>query len=169
MLEAIILTVFYASLAALAAWTTWRDEDLRWLGGALILSFVVSNFVFWLEQFDLIDRSVRPGIYSILEVLVATAAYCSWCPAPVRRCLIGVVVAAVVSICANVGYASILEPTWRQISTWEWITNLCFAAECLLATVVGIHHGLRAGRFHIRALDRWLPAASHAHREGPDG
>ncbi|QPQ55604.1 hypothetical protein IC614_03100 [Allosphingosinicella flava] len=147
--------LFYGSAAAFALWATWRDEDLRWLGGTLCFSFVISNLVWFLGSV-----SQRPGIYTMLEVFVAVCAYVAWHRHP-SKSLIAVVMLATLSICANIGFAITYEDHGPQTRGHEITTNLIFLFECLLTAGVGIMDGFRTGRFRRRASNGEAASQSH--------
>lgn len=137
-----ILLIFFGALALLAGWTTVHDEDLRWIGFWLLIGYALSNFL----HANLPVTSM-PGPYSVIEVLVLLFASIAWDSH--RRCWPLLVLAGVniLSICANIAFASLFPPSHRQIFLFELTTNLCFVAECLLATGVGVYNGLGDGRF----------------------
>ena len=138
-----ILTVFYGSLAFIALYATWRDRDLVWLGWALVGGWAVSNALFFLTPL-----SWRPGPYSVIELLVLYAAALAWMVDKRARWQLLILAGVnVLSITANVAFSATYSPNARQIYVWELATNLCFAAECLIATWVGIADGYRSGRF----------------------
>jgi hypothetical protein len=144
--------LLYGGMASLALWATWRDRCLFWVAFWIGVSFVVSNSLWWAG----VPASDRPGIYTMLEVLISVAAVCAW-ERKQRYVLVAVVCAAALSVCANIAFASISVPTLRHIHAWEWTTNLCFAAECLLTSWGGISYGYESGRFV-----RW-PFANRSH------
>lgn len=146
-----LLFMLYGSLAALALWATWRDHDLYWIGVWLAVGWAVSNMLF-----ATLPPQARPGPYTVIEVLVALSAYFAWAEHR-HRALVVLVGVNVLSIMANVAFASTISPVPRQIWLYEVTTNMCFAAECLLAAGVGIAHGRRAGRF-----DSWVGAGRRA-------
>lgn len=136
------LLIFFGTLALLAAWATKGEEDLQWVGVALLAGYALSN---------LLHATMRvtnmPGPYSLIEFLVLFLTSIAWDSH--RRCWPLLVLAGVniVSICTNIAFASIFPPSPRQIYHFELTTNLCFVAECLLATGVGVYNGRRHGRF----------------------
>lgn len=143
-----ILLFLYGSLAVLALWASWHEMDLRWIGLALVFSFIVSNLT-WL--FGTIDN--RAGAYTMCEILVALAAYMAWEDQRSRALpLLGMICA--VSISANIALSLHQHPIWAQIHTHEVITNLCFALECLTTAGMGIAHGIGTGRFHLWSAHR---------------
>lgn len=151
---------FYGSLALLALWATWRDFDLRWIGAWLVAGYVLSNALFFT-----VAVAHRVGPYSFIEVMVAVTAMSAWTEHRYRA-LIGIVVFNLASIGANIAFAVHFPPSQRQIFLWEVTTNICFAAECLIATGVGIAHGYRTGRFSRRLRDSGIDAQPDAAREG---
>lgn len=141
--DPLLAVTFYGSLAGLACWATWRDFDLRWIGMWLVAGFVISNALFFLAPL-----SWRPPVYSVVEFMVLLSA--SIALAEGKRPKLALVLlggVTVVSIASNVAFAFENGYTLRQINRWEVTTNLCFAAECLLATWAGIADGYRTGRF----------------------
>lgn len=140
-----MISAFYATLAALAAWATWKDEDLRWVGVWLTLGFGLSSALYYLAA----PVTAWPGPYTLIEVFVALAAYCAW-GALGYRLLIVLVAFNLASIGVNINFASAGEsPSQYQIYVFVVGTNICFAAECLLTLSVGIAHGLSTGRFRF--------------------
>lgn len=158
-----MLLLFYGSLALIALWATWRDYDLRVLGICLLLGFVVSNLLFFNAA-----PTDRPAPYSLIEFLVAVAAFLAWFEHR-NWTLVALVGVNVISITANIAYAfQGDDPHWRQTHLFEIVTNLCFAAECLLATAAGVSHGYRTGRFVGRARLRGGVVPADAAREGQE-
>lgn len=156
--EAIFWLALYGAFAAAAFAATFRDGDLFWVGFWLVSSFATSNFL-WLLSVPAADR---PGVYTMLEVIVAVASYCAWGnhPCPALKVLVAV---NALSICANIAFAAIISPTWRQVHAWEVTTNLCFAIECMLAIGVGLH-GRRVSRFNWWPFVGRNAAATHVAR-----
>lgn len=136
------LFLIYGSLAALALWATWHEDDLRWVGIALMLSFTVSNVVWYVGT-----PADRPGIYTMLEIFVAVMAFTAWGMTR-HSALIGLVILNALSIVANIAFAMKLHPIREQINTYEQITNAIYVLECLVATGVGLRHGTGIGRFN---------------------
>lgn len=135
--------IFYGCLAALAFWATWRDRDLIWLGFWLVFGYLISNALFFLAPLDW-----RPGVYSVIEVMVFFAASMAWYVEKRHRWQLLILCwANILSIAATVAFAATITPNPRQIFLWELTTNICFAVECLLATWVGVADGYRTGRF----------------------
>lgn len=160
----LLLLAFYGSLAALSMWSTCRDRDLVWLGAALVGGWAVSNALFFLTPI-----TWRPGPYSVIELLVFYAAGIAWAEDKRRRWPLLILAGInVLSIAANVAFSANFDPTPRQIYLWELTTNLCFAAECLIATWVGLADGYRSGRFgRLPHRDGGGVAPDAARREGP--
>src|SRR5687768_3754140 len=105
-----ILIVFYGALAALAVWATWKDEDLRWIGWMLAGGFVLSNILYFTAPV-----TARPGPYTLIEILVALAAYCAW-GATGYRVLVALVAVNLASVGLNVAFAAVGgEPSRYQI------------------------------------------------------
>lgn len=153
------LLIFYGILAACAMWATWRDDDLRWIGLWLAAGWALSNIVF-----ATLPPVARPGPFSFVEMMVALAAYLAFAEHKYRA-LIGIVALNVASISANIAFAAINDPVWRQIHLYEVTVNLCFAAQCLVTFGVGVAHGRRTGRFHRWPLVRRGVAQPDAARE----
>jgi hypothetical protein len=149
----------YGLLTMLTIWASARDNDLRWVGAALGASFALSNVTWFLG-----NVTARPGLYTMLEMFVALAAYLAW---DIRRekALVLVVVASTMSICANIALAIISEPSNRQLRIHETVTNICFAAECLLVLYAGVADGYRTGRFPSRLVGGGNRAEQDAARE----
>jgi hypothetical protein len=149
-----LIIAFYGALAGVALWATWHDIHLRTIGAVLIIDWLISNAA-WFSG----DSQTRAGVYTMLEILVSASAYIAFafCKSAVTRwTLIGVVTVSVFSCGCNIVFASIIAPVPFQKYIYDVATNLCFAAECLLATGAGIHDGLGIGR-----LDHWLPRRRH--------
>lgn len=157
----IVALVFYGTLAVLALWATWRDEDLRWIGWMLAVGYGLSNILFFM-----VPVAAWPGPYTMIEILVALFAYCAW-GATGYRALIVLVVFNLVSVGINVNFAAAgFEPSQYETMVFVVGTNICFAAECLLTLGVGIAHGYRTGRFHRRFHLRRHAPQPNAAREG---
>lgn len=157
------LLLLYGSLAVLAVWATWRDYDLMTVALCLLFGFVVSNYLFFTAP-----PTDRPGPFSLIEMLVAVAAFLAWREHRYRALLV-LVGFNIVSIIANIAYAwQGPNPEWRQTHLFEVVTNLCFAAECLLVTWAGVQHGYRTGRFRRRLDLRRGTVPADAAREGPE-
>ena len=153
--------LLYGGLAFLALWATWRDRCLFWVAFWIGVSFIVSNMLWAIS----VPATDRPGIYTMLEVLISVATLCAW-ERKQHRILVALVSVSALSVCANIVFASIVDPTWRHIHVWEWTTNLCFAAECLLASWGGISYGYESGRFVHRPFANRSHAAANAHTKG---
>lgn len=153
--------LFYGSLALFAMWATWRDFHLRWVGAWLVAGFVLSNALFFTVPIE-----HRVGPYSFIEVMVAVTTMSAWTEHRYRA-LIALVAFNLASIGANIAFAVYFPPSRQQIFLWEVTTNICFAAECLIAAGVGIAHGYRTGRFSRRLFPRRRDAQPDAVREGP--
>lgn len=158
----ILALALYGSLAALALWATWRDFYLRPLGLVLAAGFLLSNSLY----FASITAVERAGPYSGIEVLVAAAAF--YALAVRSRWLILVLAFNLLSIASNIGIAVNNSPDQQQIFAWIVTTNICFAAECVVTTGVGIAHGYRTGRFHRRIpVRRWANSLGLARAPTP--
>lgn len=152
------LFLIYGSLALFTIAATWPERDLRWIGLALGFSFGMSNLA-WAFG----DIENRVGIYTMCEIFVALAAYMAWEDLRYRALpALGMVCA--ISITANIAFALQPHPKWAQIHTYELITNLCFALECLVASGMGIAHGVGTGRFGVWSRDRDEVGQSHGVR-----
>lgn len=150
------LLIVFGALAALAAYATLGDEDLRWIGFWLVIGFILSNVLHASMSVDYL-----PGPYSLIEFMVLLATALAWDSHrncwpmwPIRqvqfvRCWPLVLLAGIniLSICINIAFSALYLPTRQQIYVFELTTNLCFTAECLLAIGVGVSDGLRNGRF----------------------
>lgn len=156
--------VFYGVLAALALWATRQDEDLCWIGRWLAAGYVLSNILYFAAPV-----TARPGPYTLIEIMVAVATYCAW-EVTGYRLLIVLVAFNLASIGVNISFAAVgEEPSKYQVYLFVAGTNLCFAAECLLALSVGIAHGYSTGRFRRRLPLRWRTPQQNAAREGEEG
>lgn len=145
------ILVVFSALAMFALWANWHDTALRDVGIAVVLSFTLSNACF----FGGIDIRYRPGIYTVIEMAVAVATYVAFIMSG-QRLLFGVIIAALLSIAANISFAHSVGnsiPALNQLHLWELLTNLCFAAECIFAGAAGVAHGAQRGRFR-NWLDR---------------
>lgn len=155
--------IFYGSLAALAFWMTCRDPDLLWVGGWLLLGWMISNVLH-----AYCNVSSLPGPYSLIEFMILFATSIAWDSH--RSCwpllLIGAV--NIISICANIAFAAFYPPDPRQVFAWEMTTNVCFVIECLLAGGVGFYDGCRTCRFRrVPALWRRALAAYDSRSKKP--
>jgi hypothetical protein len=149
----VVETAFYCSLAAFALYACWRDPDLSWVGIWLALNTAISNLLYYGSA----RLEVKVGAYTLVEAMVALAAFCAW-GAHRRWQLVAVVIFAGLSVASNAALASIISPTPRQVFLWASTTNACFAVECLLASWVGVSHGYRTGRFDWWSRLHWPPA-----------
>ena len=144
----LLVIAFYGTLVALSLWATWHDLHLRTVGAMLTISFCASNAA-WFTG----DAGTRAGIYTMLEILVSVSAFLAFSFSEYkgeRWFMRGIVAVSVLSICVNIAFASILTPINHQIYLYDIATNICFAAECLLATTAGLFNGVGVGRF-----DHW--------------
>lgn len=151
------LVIFYGLFALAAFLATHGDHDLGLIGIFLAGGFLASNALFLFAPV-----TARPAPYTLIETLVALAAYCAF---EVRghRALIAIVILNIVSICANVAFSLVFPPDQRQVLAFETTTNLTFAAECVLATWVGIAYG--RGRLAGWLGRRWRSAEPDASQE----
>lgn len=133
----------FAAATAGAIWSTWADEDLRWIGVWLAISFAASN---WMHA--KMHVTVLPGPYSMIEVMILLAAGVAW---DSHRRYWGLLVLGsinILSICICIAFAAQMPINHRHVFVFEVTTNLCFAAECLLAIGAGIANEYRTGRFN---------------------
>ncbi len=145
----ILVLLFYASLAAAALWATCRDSDLCCVGAALVVNCGMSNFMWAMD----VPATSRTGPYTLVELIVTAAAFFAFHAHRYRAWQL-LVSFSIMSIMANVVFASLVAPNLRQIFLWEATTNLMFAIECLIAIGVGVSHGRGSGRFHRWPLAR---------------
>lgn len=148
---------FYGSLAIVALWASWRDDDLRWVGLAICFSFIASNLTWFFMA-----TVTRPGVYTMCEIFISLTTYMAWHELR-YKILIAIVMVSALSICANVALSLQLQPVWTQIHTHEMITNVCFVLECLLTFGAGVMHGVRTGRFNLRLGLRNRTRQHHGH------
>jgi len=144
-----LIVAFYGALASAALWAAWHNVHLRTVGAVLVIDWAISNLA-WFGT----DSQTRAGVYTMLEIMVSAAAYVAFTfsnSQTTRGIMIGIVTVSVFSCGCNIVFASIPVPVPFQKYIYDVATNLCFAAECLLATCAGIHDGLGVGRF-----DRWF-------------
>lgn len=136
---------FYGALTALAVWATWKEPNLCWLGCSLAFGFGFSNFLYFTTPIE-----IRPGPYTFIEVIVAVCAYLAL-ESLRYQVLIYVIVVNIISTGINIYFASLgAEPSKWHCHAFGLGTNICFAAECLLATSAGVKHGYSTGRFDRR-------------------
>lgn len=146
--------MIYGAQAVVALWSCGRNTDLRWIGLWLMLGWLFSNVLQWA-----LPAAAKPGPYTFLEIMVALAAYLAWEAHHDRR-LLAILCVNIISISANIALALNNPPDQQQIYAHALTTNLCFAAECLLVTWVGVADGYRIGRFHWRPFNRRVYAQS---------
>jgi len=137
-----VLLLLYGGLAFMAVLATIRDEDLRWIGLWLLAGFALSNFLH--ARVNVTDL---PGPYSLIEFMVLVAVGVAWDNHRKYWALLVLAGINILSICINIGFGTTFPPSKQQIYLFELTTNICFAAECLLAIGVGLADGLRNGRF----------------------
>lgn len=154
-----LMALGYGVLACVAMWATWRNFELFWVGFWLVFGWAASNLLFAYAPVE-----ARPGPYTVIEMMVALAAFCAFAEHRYKA-LIGVVMFNVASIAINVAFATLSDPDQRQIYLYEVTTNLCWAGQCLLAAGVGVAHGRRTGRFPHWPLVRRDAAQPDAARE----
>lgn len=154
------ITLSYASLAGAALAAARRDPDRILIGIMLCTSFAVSNATYHFAPID-----ARPVIYTLIEVLIATASAIAFMHRP-HWPFILVVAAAAVSIVANLLLSSALAHHYLgplpRADEYQHalVTNICYAAECISLIWMGLSDELRAGRF-----DRWLGRGDLAARQ----
>lgn len=149
---------FYGSLAGAAVYATWHDEELRWIGLALVLSFLLSNLV-WANG----TQQDRAGVYTMTEIVVLAAAGQAWRKEG-RWALVALVAVCVLSICANIAYASV-PPSDRTGDLHKTITNATFFLECLLVAGLGVADGIRSGRFRHWSADSGRNPEAYVRRD----
>lgn len=153
------LVPVYATFTAGALWATWPDDDLRWVGVWLLVSFAAAN---WMHANMAVTDLAGP--YSLIEFMILLAAGVAW---DNHRRYWGLVLLGginLLSICVCIAFATEKPATPRHIFVFELTTNLCFAAECLLAMVAGIADGYRTGRFDCMLFGGRRPVAPHVAR-----
>jgi len=142
-------------LVVIALRVTWHDENMRWIAFMLAVSMGMSNAVHFFGTVEDV-----PGVYTMAEMFVATAAYVAWEHHRQRwQVVLGVLSA--ISITANIARVAILHPDRMQINMHEAITNIIFAMECLATIGMGVAHGVGTGRFHWRLGLRHEAPESH--------
>lgn len=137
------LVPIFAAFTTLAVWSTWVDDDLRWVGVWLLVSYGAAN---WMHAE--MHVSGLPGPYAMIEVMILLATAVAW---DSHRRYWGLVVLGglnILSICVCIAFAAEKPIVPRHIFVFELTTNICFAAECLLAIGAGIADGYRTGRFN---------------------
>lgn len=132
---------FYAGLAVAACAASWRNEELRPVGLAVVASWAVSNAAHWW-----ITPMERPAAYTVAEAMVLSMAFLAHVCGG-SRLLVAVVATCVVSIGLNL-YATQYDEVGRS---WEIATNVCFAVECLLIGSAGLYDRTRSWIAHGRA------------------
>lgn len=157
----ILSLIFYGTLASLALWATWKDEDLRWIGGWLVAGFCLSNVLFFT-----VPIVTWPGPYTMIEMLVALTAYCAWATLGYRL-LILLVTFNLISLGVTINFATAgFNPSRYEIMVFVIGTNICFTVECFITLSVGIAHGYRTGRFRRWLPFRWSTSKPNVTREG---
>lgn len=137
-----IVSAAYGVLAAITAISLWKRPSLRSLGLALALGYIGSNVAH-----AMLAPVERPPLYTVIEIVVALMAYGSHLEKPARL-MIAIIYIAGISILSNVVYSG-TEQGHDETVVWQWITNLCFAGECLLAICAGVKAG--------GGIGGWLP------------
>lgn len=137
------LVPVFAAFAAGAVWSTWADDDLRWIGIWLATSYGAAN---WMH--GNMHPTNLPGPYAMIEVMILLAAGVAWDSHRQYWWLVLLGGINILSICACIAFASQFPILPRHIFIFELTTNLAFAAECLLAIGAGIADGYRTGRFN---------------------
>jgi peptidoglycan/LPS O-acetylase OafA/YrhL len=136
------LFLFYGALAVIALLSTLRDTDLIWVGLFLVGGWAVSNVLDWHTPI-----TWQPGPYAVIELLIIYVASLAYFADRRRWPLLLLGGAAIVSIISTAAFSAQYQPAPGSVYVWKLTTNLCFAAECLFATWVGIADGYRTGRF----------------------
>ncbi len=127
-----ILLAFFSALICIALWATWRDADLRAVGCALVISWLLSIGL-WLTN-NLEDRA---AVYTMGEVITITAAGLALRD-KYRLWLVALACINVASICFNVALA--IKGTGRPeyVNLHGDATNIIFGLECLAAFLAGV-------------------------------
>jgi hypothetical protein len=133
-----VWSLVYLAFACAAFAMTWGssepDADLRLVGAALAVSWLLSNA--WSVTMPKAPHELKATLYTVIEIAVALTAMGVTLH---RLCwlMIAVVSVAAFSCSANVIYAITPSPAWSQTHLHEVSTNICFALECVLAVWAG--------------------------------
>jgi hypothetical protein len=160
---------FFLPLVLTALTVSWHNPDIRNIGIALVVSWAASNATaIWLP-FD-----YRIIVYPVLEVVVGLAAAGGWlvmrfAPGGSRGgegqlFAIAIVAFAALSVAACINYALLTTPGHGDKYEFVLLTNLCFAAECLLVGGWGVRDAYARAAGVSRVLRRSRVAAGEADR-----
>jgi hypothetical protein len=152
------LIALFAACAIGATYAARRDDDLRMVGGMLILNLLLSNLVVAMTR----DPQARAGVFTMVEILVAVAAYLAYAMGAPHRALIAVVSLCLISISSTVAYALIHAPSRETINLWHLVTNGCFVLNCLLVGVTGRRDAVGSDNFWSWARRDRRPAQPNA-------
>lgn len=153
-----MLLLFFVALLVLVNLATWPDRNVRNIGVALALGCILSNVVAYGDQ------ESRAGVYSMIEIMVTATTFVAYTlqpDMPGKNLLRGLVGVSLLSVCLNVAYLGVLPASSQQQLYYDIATNLCFAAECLLAGATGVLVGVDDGRFSGRFGGGWFRAGSY--------
>jgi hypothetical protein len=153
----LLALAFYGGLAGLALVATWRTHELRWLGAALVLGYLLSNAAHFYLPFE-----ERPALFTVIEIGISLAAFIGRSLGAPRGTVLVISISAL-SVTANIAISLYSEPSHSQINVWEGITNLCYIGECLVTASTGIYANGWLERFHCGATDR-AGDATHTRR-----
>lgn len=159
-------------LTALAV--SWHNPDIRNIALALLLSWVASNATALWLPFDW-----RMVIYPVLEVVVGLTAAGAWLvmrftPNGSRSWegqwfAIAIVALAALSTAASVNYSLQTAPGYGDRYLFVLITNLTFAAECLITAGWGVRDAFSRSAGVSRLLRRTGEPAGEAGRTEETG
>lgn len=147
----------YLVCACLAVAMTWRDRDLQLVGLTLLGGWLLSNAAVWFGM--PVDQ--RPAAYTVIEIAVALMAYIALSGGK-SRVLSGLIAVNAASIAANIAFSAAPFydiPSGKSSAAlikWQIVTNICFAMECLFASIAGVRS---RGRVDHWAADSCLPVA----------
>lgn len=153
----LLALAFYGGLAVLALVVTWRTHELRWLGAALVLGYLLSNAAHFYLPF-----AERPAAFTVIEIGISLAAFIGRVLGAPRGMILVISISAL-SVTANIAVSLYTDPSHSQVNVWEGITNLCYIGECLVTAGTGIYANDWLGRFYRGSVDRAGDAA-HARR-----
>lgn len=164
----------FLPLVLTALTVAWHNHDIRNIGIALVFSWAVSNVTSLWLPFD-----YRMIVYPVLEVVVGLAAAGAWLvmrftPGGSRGgegqlFAIAIVAFAALSTAACINYSLQTAPGFGDRYQFVLVTNVCFAAECLLTAGWGVRDAFaRADGFSL-LLRRPRGSAGAAGREEEAG